>query len=297
MNARSELGAFLRACRDRIGPAEVGLPDSGGHRRVPGLRREEAALLANMSPDYLRRLEQGRVLPSDGILDRLAEALSLGASERDHVYRLAGLARGRPARSAADFEVRPTLLRILDALAPTPAVVLGRCCEVLAWNRPGAALDEVVARKPAGERNVARRIVLDPSAHDLYPEWELLAQEVADVLRLNAVRFGDDAELTELIDELLRASPDFARLWERRNVYEKSIGRKVLDHPRVGRLELDYESFEIPPLTGQALIVYTAPPASATAVALERLARVAEELPAASVELGDWLPHRRDAVA
>jgi transcriptional regulator with XRE-family HTH domain len=284
VNARSELGAFLRACRDRIGPAEVGLPDSGGHRRVSGLRREEVALLANMSPDYLRRLEQGRVLPSDGILDRLADALKLGASEREHVESLAGRARGRPARVPANLGVRPTLLRILDALAPTPAVVLGRCCEVLAWNPAGAALDETVARRPPEERNVARRIILDPSAHDLYPEWDDLAQEVADVLRLNAARFSQDAELAELIDELLRESPDFARFWERRNVFEKSTGQKVLNHPKVGRLELEYEAFEIGPLTGQALIIYTAPPGSATAVALERLARIGEELPAASLE-------------
>lgn len=250
------------------------MPASGGHRRVSGLRREEVAQLAGMSPDYLRRLEQGRVLPSDGILDRLAGALRLGASERDHVESLAGRARGRTARAPADFEVRPTLLRILDALAPTPAVVLGRCCEVLAWNPAGAALDEVVARKPPEERNVARRIILDPSARELYPEWDQLAQEVADVLRLNAARFSEDAELAQLIDELLRESPDFAHFWERRKVFEKSTGRKVLDHPRVGRLELEYESFEIAPLTGQALIVYTARAGSATALALERLAGV-----------------------
>jgi transcriptional regulator with XRE-family HTH domain len=279
MDTRSELGAFLRACRDRIGPAEVGLPASAGPRRVSGLRREEAALLAGMSPDYLRRLEQGRVLPSDGILDRLADALRLAPSERDHVQTLTGRARGRPARVAAEFEVRPTLLRILDALAPNPAVVLGRCCEVLAWNPAGAALDEVVARRPPEERNVARRIILDPSARELYPEWDQLAQEVADVLRLNAARFTDDAELAELIDELLRESPHFERFWALRNVFEKSTGHKVLDHPRVGRLELEYETLDITPLTGQALIVYTAPAGSATAAALARLARVAETLP------------------
>ena len=279
MDARSELGAFLRACRDRVGPAEAGMPDSGGHRRVPGLRREELALLAGMSPDYLRRVEQGRVLPSDGVLDRLAEALRLGVSERDHVHSLVGRARGRRPRVAADPQVRPTLLRILDALAPTPAVVLGRRCEVVAWNRPGAALDEVVARQPPGERNVARRIILDPSARDLYPEWDRLAQEVADVLRLNAARFTDDTELAALIDELLRRSPDFASLWERREVFEKSTGHKVLDHPKVGRLQLEYETFEVPPLTGQALIVYTARPGTSTADALERLARVADALP------------------
>jgi len=271
MNPRSELGAFIRGRRDRIRPAEAGLSDSE-QRRVPGLRREEVAARADMSPDYLRRVEQARVLPSDAVLDRLAEALRCGPWERAHLQNLADRARGRQPPTPVDAEVRPTVLRLLEALEPTPAVVLGRRCEVLAWNRTGAALDEVVARKPPDERNIARRIILDPTARELYPEWEVLAQEVADVLRLNKARFSDDRLLAALIDELLGASLEFRRCWERQGVFEKSSGVKVLDHPRVGRLELEYEAFEITPLTGQALIVYTAPPGSATADALAALA-------------------------
>jgi transcriptional regulator with XRE-family HTH domain len=271
MNLRSELGAFVRARRDAIGPASVGLGD-GGQRRVPGLRREELAALAGTSPDYLRRVEQGRVLPSNAILDRLADALRLGPSERTHLQTLADRARGRQTPMPADDGVRPTLLRLLDSLEPTPAVLLGRRCEVLAWNRPGAALDEAVARQRPEDRNVARRIILDPTARDLYPEWESLAQEVASVLRLNMARFSDDAELAELVQELRRESVDFRRYWEDQGVFEKSSGLKVLEHPRVGRLELEYESFEIMPLTGRVLIVYTARPGSPTARALADLA-------------------------
>jgi hypothetical protein len=128
-----------------------------------------------------------------------------------------------------------------------------------------------VADQPPEERNVARRIVLDPTARELYPDWEALTQEVADVLRLNTVRFSDDVELAELVHELRSASADFRRCWDRQGVFEKSSGVKVLDHPRVGRLELDYETFEITPLTGQVLIVYTASPGSPTAEALEAL--------------------------
>src|SRR5215211_4671188 len=219
MNPQSELGAFVRARRDRISPGEVGLLDSG-QRRVPGLRREEVAALADMSADYLRRLEQGRVLPSHLVLDRLADALRFGPSERTHLQNLADRARGREAPTPADFEVRPTLLRLLDALEPTPAVALGRRCEVLAWNRTGAALDEVVAR----------RVILNPTARELYPEWESLAQEVADVLRLNSARFSDDMQLAALVEELLRESPDFQRYWDRQSVFEKSYGVKVLEH-------------------------------------------------------------------
>ena len=281
MNPQSELGAFVRARRDRISPGEVGLLDSG-QRRVPGLRREEVAALADMSADYLRRLEQGRVLPSHLVLDRLADALRFGPSERTHLQNLADRARGREAPTPADIEVRPTLLRLLDALEPTPAVVLGRRCEVLAWNRTGAALDEVVARQPPEERNVARRVILDPTARELYPEWESLAQEVADVLRLNSARFSDDMQLAALVEELLRESPDFQRYWDRQGVFEKSYGVKVLEHPKVGRLELEYESFEITPLTGEVLIVYTAPSGSATAEALADLAHLASERAALS---------------
>jgi transcriptional regulator with XRE-family HTH domain len=245
---------------------------------VPGLRREEVAGLAEVSPDYLRRLEQGRVLPSNGVLDALADALKLGPSERDHMQTLADRARGRPPRPLPEVGIRPTLLRMLEALAPTPAVVLGRCCEVLAWNPAGAALDKVVALEPPEERNIARRLALDPSARDLYPEWEALVQEVADTLQLNATRFSDDRALAELIEELLRDSEVFRRCWERHKVFEKTSGRKLLDHPDVGRLELDYESFEIAPLTGQVLIVYTAEPGSDTAQALGQLELIAEDL-------------------
>lgn len=271
MSLQAELGAFVRARRDQIGPAEVGLADGAGQRRVPGLRREEVAARANMSADYLRRVEQGRVLPSNAILDRLADALAFGPAERSHLQNLADRARGRQAQAPVDGAVRTTLRRLLTALEPTPAVVLGRRCEVLAWNATGAALDEAVARKPPQERNVARRVILEPSARELYPEWEALAQEVADVLRLNTARFSDDRQLAALVEELLERSADFRRCWDRQAVFEKSVGVKVIDHPRVGRLELEYESFEIAPLTGQVMIVYTAPEGSPTARALASL--------------------------
>jgi transcriptional regulator with XRE-family HTH domain len=274
VSSGDQLGAFLRARRDGIRPGQIGLVEEAG-RRVPGLRREEVAQLAGTSPDYLRRLEQGRVVPSDTLLDALAAALKLGPAERAHVQALADRARGRQPHMPADDGIRPTLLRLLEALSPTPAVVLGRCCEVLAWNPTGAALDMVVAAQPPEQRSVARRVLLDPSSRELYPECEALAQEVADVLRLNAARFSDDAELQSLIEELLRESPEFRRYWNRHGVFEKTAGRKLLDHPDVGRLELEYESFEIAPLTGRTLIVYTAPPGSPTADALRQLERVA----------------------
>jgi len=275
MEPRRALGAFLRSRRDRTQPDDVGVAARTG-RRVPGLRREEVAALAGVSADYLRRVEQGRVLPSVDLLDALADALQLGAADRLHLEALADRARGRRRHRPPITAARPSLLRTLDALAPTPAVVLGRCCEVLAWNPTGAALDQAVAHRPPQERNVARRIVLEPSARELYPEWQALVQEVADVLRLNTARFPDDAALAALVDELIAGSRTFARCWDRLDVFEKSFGRKVLDHPLVGRLELTYEAFEIAPGSGQALLVYTAEPDSPTAQAIEELARIAD---------------------
>ena len=275
MESRRALGEFLRSRRDRTQPEDVGVAARTG-RRVPGLRREEVASLAGVSADYLRRLEQGRVLPSVDLLDALAQAMRLGAADRLHLEALADRARGRRRQGPPITAARPSLLRTLDALSPTPAVVLGRCCEVLAWNPTGAALDDAVAQRPPQERNVARRIVLEPSARELYPEWEALVQEVADVLRLNTARFPDDAGLAGLVDDLLAGSRTFARCWARLDVFEKSFGRKLLDHPLVGRLELTYEAFEIAPGSGQALLVYTAEPESPTAQAIEELARIAD---------------------
>src|SRR5438067_8404007 len=135
MQQQRELGAFLKARRDRVQPEDLGLPD-GSQRRVPGLRREEVASLADVSVDYLRRVEQGSVVPSDAVLDALADSLQLGRLERAHLQELADRARGRQQPPAGDGVVRPSLLRTLEALAPTPAVVLGRRCEVVAWNAP-----------------------------------------------------------------------------------------------------------------------------------------------------------------
>ena len=274
MEAQAELGAFLRARRDDTQPGDVAIAVQD-ERRVPGLRREEVAALAGISADYLRRLEQGRVLPSDAVLDALAGVFRLSPAGRAHLELLAGRARGRQPDLPVERVERPSLLRILDAVAPAPAVILGRCCDVLAWNATGAALDQVVAARPPRERNVARRILLDPSARELYPEWESLAHEVADVLRLNAARYAEDPRLMALVEELLEGSKTFRARWEENDVHEKTFGRKLVAHPEVGLLELEYEAFMLPATTGQQLILYSAEPSSATAARLRQLASLA----------------------
>jgi transcriptional regulator with XRE-family HTH domain len=271
MQPQAELGAFLRARRDAMSPEQADVPVDDD-RRVPGLRREEVAQLAGVTADYVRRLEQGSVLPSVAVLDSLADVFRLAAAERAYLELLSDRARGRQSSLPVERVERQSLLRILDAVAPAPAVILGRCCDVLAWNAAGAALDQVVAAQPPNERNVARRVLLDPSAKVLYPEWESLADEVADVLRLNAARFAEDARLAALVRELLERSDTFRARWQLNEVREKTFGRKVLDHPDVGRIELDYEAFTPPDTTGQQLIIYTADPGSPTAARLQRLA-------------------------
>ena len=280
MESRRALGEFLRSRRDRTQPEDVGVAARTG-RRVPGLRREEVASLAGVSADYLRRLEQGRVLPSVDLLDALAQAMRLGAADRLHLEALADRARGRRRQGPPITAARPSLLRTLDALSPAPAVVLGRRCEVLAWNPTGAALDQAVAQRPPQERNVARRIVLEPSARELYPEWEALVQEVADVLRLNTARFPDDAGLAGLVDDLLAGSRTFARCWARLDVFEKSFGARCSITRSSVASSLPTRRSEMAAGSGQALLVYTAEPDSPTAHAIEELARIADGDPGA----------------
>ena len=280
MESRRALGEFLRSRRDRTQPEDVGVAARTG-RRVPGLRREEVASLAGVSADYLRRLEQGRVLPSVDLLDALAQAMRLGAADRLHLEALADRARGRRRQGPPITAARPSLLRTLDALSPAPAVVLGRRCEVLAWNPTGAALDQAVAQRPPQERNVARRIVLEPSARELYPEWEALVQEVADVLRLDTARFPDDAGLAGLVDDLLAGSRTFARCWRASTSSRSPSGARCSITRSSVASSLPTRRSEMAAGSGQALLVYTAEPDSPTAHAIEELARIADGDPGA----------------
>jgi transcriptional regulator with XRE-family HTH domain len=273
MEPLSELGRFLRACRDRVSPdgAPVIL---AGERRVPGLRREEVAVMAGVSVDYYIRLEQGRVRPSDPVLESISRALQLDATETAHLWTLARHADGL-AGTAPVSRMVPGTERLLELVSPVPAVLMDHCCEVLAWNATGAALDEVLSSAPPGGRNVARRVFLNPTSGDFYPEWDALAQEIAYLLRLNANRFAEDARLEALVRELISESPAFRKLWDHNRVTDKTRGRKVLAHPRVGQLELIYEAFAIPDAPGQMLVIYMTEPGSSSEGALERLQRLA----------------------
>ncbi|ONK14128.1 helix-turn-helix domain-containing protein [Streptomyces sp. MP131-18] len=273
MDARSELSGFLRSRRDRIRPEEHGLP-AGERRRSPGLRRAEVAQLAGISVDYYIRLEQGKAgRPSSAVLDALARALRLAADERDHLYLLAR-AGSAPPRAAPVERVRDGVHRLLSVLAPTPAYVLGRRMDVLAWNATAAALfgDFPAA---AGRRNLVWHVFRDPAARSLYADWEQVARQGISHLRLSAGRHPGDPGIAALVTELSSADGEFRNLWARHDVRARGNGSKAFNHPVVGRLTLDYEALQLPDGPDQHLITYTAPPGSSSQAALDRLAETA----------------------
>jgi transcriptional regulator with XRE-family HTH domain len=274
MDRRAELSDFLRSRRARISPAEVGIDTAAGHRRVPGLRREELALLAGVSVDYYIRLEQGRggVHPSDSVLSALARALGLDDAEHAHLRRLAhGPPAQAPRRRSRPQKVRPAVQRLLDGMSEIPAFVLGRRMDVLAWNQLAARLHVDFAALPPRMRNMPRLVFLDDAARELYPDWEQVARETVAYLRFEASADPDDAGLHELVGELSTKSPEFRRWWARHDVREKSHGTKRYRHPLVGDLELRYETLSLPADDRQTLVTYTAEPGSPSETALRVL--------------------------
>jgi transcriptional regulator with XRE-family HTH domain len=275
---RREFAAFLRARRERLDPAELGLP-SLGQRRTPGLRREEVAQLAGVSVDYYVRLEQGRDLrPSVAVLEALARALQLAAPERDHLFRL-GRTTPEPRRSTPGAErVRPVTRRLLELVDPAPAAVYGRRLDVLAWNRGFSALIIDPALVPPGRRNMVLLMFLDPGLRARYVHWSTYARDTVACLRAAAGRHPDDPSISALVGELSIKSAEFRALWSRHDVREKTVGRKEFDHPLVGRVALDYESLAVPN-SDQILQVYSAAPDSPDAAALQLLCNLHADAP------------------
>ncbi len=261
MNPTSALSEFLRTRRARLQPEDVDLPDYGGRRRVAGLRREELAHLAGVSVDYYTRLEQGRVgNPSENVLDAVARALRLAPDESGHLHRLARPA-GRPRRrTTARQQPRPSLLRLLDQLDHTPAVVMGHRMDILAWNRAATALFGDYGALPVEDRNIARITFLDPASRDLYGDWAGCARENVAFLHLEAGRRPDDPLLAELVGQLCLSSQEFHHFWAEHPVADKTSGRKLFHHPLAGTLDLAYDTLRPADDPGQALVTYTADP-------------------------------------
>ncbi|MEV5337982.1 helix-turn-helix transcriptional regulator [Streptomyces sp. NPDC052676] len=272
LDRRAELSEFLRTRRARLKPEDVGLPDYGRHRRVPGLRREELAQLAGVSVAYYTRLEQGNGRNvSAEVLDSIARALRLNDAEHSHLIHLAKpKQKKRPA--ARTQQVRGALGQLLDSMDGVPAYVVGRRSDVLAWNRMAAALFGDWGELPERERNWARMVFLKPEYRDLFVDWEQKASDVVGYLRLDAGCHPDDPRLSALVGELSVKSEDFRRLWARHDVKEKTYGVKLLRHPLVGELTLSFETFRLGDDPEQSLVTYHAEPGSPSADALRLLA-------------------------
>ncbi|WP_149185149.1 helix-turn-helix transcriptional regulator [Streptomyces sp. TRM49041] len=275
MDQRAELSEFLRSRRARLKPEDVGLPDLGRHRRVPGLRREELALLAGVSVAYYTRLEQGNGRNvSTEVLDAIARALRLTDAERDHLVHLAKPAykKRKRARTFRQQTVRPALRHLLDSMDSVPAFVMGQRLDILVWNRLARALFGDFSALEPEERNMARHVFLAPAARDLYVDWEAKASEVVSVLRMYAGCSPDDPRLATLVGDLSVRSPEFRSLWAAYDVQEKGHGAKRLRHPLVGELTLSYETLKLPDDHDLSLVTYTAEPDSPAAESLRLLA-------------------------
>lgn len=265
------LGEFLRSRRERLRPADVGLV-AGARRRTPGLRRDEVALLASMSTDYYERIEQGRgPHPSMSMLGALARALRLTLDERDHLYVLAGHAPPRAHESLGYAD--PSLLTILDALAPTvPALITDDLQTVVAQNPLNVALLGPLAGAPGHDANFLWHWFTDDSYRQLYGENdcdELGRGYVAD-LHVSVAQRGADPGARTLVDALTAASAEFREIWVRQEVAVKHTTAKVLQHPRVGRLDLDCDVVVSPP-SGQRLVLFRGRPGTDATVRLEML--------------------------
>ncbi|MFF5553188.1 helix-turn-helix domain-containing protein [Streptomyces olivaceoviridis] len=270
--SHSHLGAFLRARRAQLTPQECGLPETDSARRVAGLRREEVAQLAAISVDYYTRLEQGRVRASAPVLVTLVRALRLDDDQKRYLYGLAGRSEDRPRRRRPAQPVRPPMRRLLDQLTHTPALVLGKRLDILAWNQAATALYTDFAALPPARRNYIRLLFTDPAVRTLHRDWEHDARDAVAALRMEAAADPDDPELARLVGELSLRDTDFRTWWAEHRVSTAGYGTKHYRHPLVGELTLDCDTWASPDGSGQRLMALTAEPGSPSHDALRILA-------------------------
>jgi len=278
MSNQESVKDFLSSRRARITPDKAGLPAYGGNRRVPGLRREEVAMLAGVSVDYYNRLERGNLQGvSESVLDSISKALQLDEAEHAHLFDLARAANTSPAkrRKSSPQKVRPSVQRLLDAMTDAPAWVRNNRHDFLAGNRLGFALYADMFVDPVRPANSARFMFLSEKSKDFYPNWERTADDVVAMLRSEAGSNPYDRDLSDLIGELSTRSETFRTRWAAHNVRFHRTGIKHLHHSEVGDLELSYEAMELTSDPGLTFLAYTAEPGSPSADALKVLASLA----------------------
>ncbi len=250
---RAELSGFLKTRRARISPATVGLPN-GRRRRTPGLRREEVADLAGVGLTWYTWLEQGRdIRVSPQVLGAVARALQLEPAERAHLFRLAGHAP--PSAEPATASISQRLRRVLEAWDPFPAHIAGRRRDLLAWNRASEVINRW-SRLPEDKRNLLWFMFLVPSTRQLLLDWDKEAPLSVAALRAEAGRDLGEPDYQELITELLEGSPEFATIWTRQDVRGRQEGLKRFKHPELGRLDLEFTSFQVAEQPSLRLYLY-----------------------------------------
>ena len=279
---RAEIREFLATRRARITPEQAGLPSYGHERRrVTGLRREEVALLAGVSPQYYIRLERGDATGiSEPIIDGVTHALQLDDAERAHLVHLlhtAGTVRRPRRRTPAAPQrvlptIRPTIQRLMDSMHGAPAVVLNGRLEILGSNALGRALFAPVYADAEGTPSNARFVFLDQQAKTFFRDWDTVANDTVAILRAEAGRDPHDRDLSDLVGQLSTRSDEFRLRWAAHNVRIHSTGVKLFHHPVVGDLDLPYESLPLEPGSSTALVGYTPEPDSAARDALTLLA-------------------------
>ena len=251
----NQLGTYLKDRRIKLDPAAFGF--SPARRRTPGLRREEVAQRANISPTWYTWLEQGRGgAPSADVLDRIARALMLTDIEREHLFLL-GLGRPPEARYRKSDGVTPRLQRVLDALDPSPALIRTAIWDVVAWNRGATAMLTDFGSLPPEQRNILRSTFLDPRSRAAQYDWESVARYVLGAFRVDAARAGAAAAVQPLVDELRRLSPEFERMWRDNDVpgpHGEAV--KHIRHPALGPLAFEFSAFVVDGRPDLTMVVY-----------------------------------------
>jgi transcriptional regulator with XRE-family HTH domain len=268
------LGSYLKGRRAKLDPAAFGL--SAVRRRTPGLRREEVAQRASISPTWYTWLEQGRGgAPSADVLDRIASALMLTAVEREHLFLL-GLGRPPEVRYRASEGITPRLQRVLDALDPSPALIRTAIWDVVAWNRASTVMLADYGSMPPKERNILRFIFLDPRVRAAQSDWEGVARFVVGAFRVDSARGGAASEVEPLVAELCRLSPEFKEMWSNNDVQGHMESVKHIRHPILGPLAFEYSVFAVDGRPDLNMVVYNL----VTAADVEKVRSLMESVPA-----------------
>ncbi len=253
VDAGNRLGAFLKNRRQRLDPAALGF---AGRRRTPGLRREEVAQRANISTTWYTWLEQGRGgAPSPRVLDSLADALMMTEAEREHLF-LVGIGRPPKAQASRHKAISQRLQRFLDAMPLIPATVATATWDIIAWNRAARLALADYAAMPPAERNILRRMFLDPATRSAQADWESVARFLVATFRAETARAGEDRRAADLVAELSGKSDAFARMWTENDVQTPGEGAKTIRHAAVGDITFEFSSFAIDGRPDLKLMIY-----------------------------------------